>query len=103
MDKLLKFFAYRPIAAIFAAIVIAAFGWNFSRNLPVDVFPDIPVPRVVIQTEAPGLTAEEVEERITIPIEAVMNGIPGISTIRSSSSGGIRLASRFESCSIRCF
>lgn len=89
MDKLLKFFAYRPIAAIFAAIVIAAFGWNYSRNLPVDVFPDIPVPRVVIQTEAPGFTAEEVEERITIPIEAVMNGIPGISTIRSSSSGGL--------------
>ncbi len=89
MNKLLHFFTNKPIISILAAFLIAAVGWHFSHNLPVDVFPDIPVPRIVVQTEAPGLTAEEVEERITIPIEAVMNGIPGISTIRSSSSGGL--------------
>ena len=42
-----------------------------------DVFPELKVPRVTLQTEAPGLTAEEVEQYITIPIESAMNGTAG--------------------------
>ncbi|MBR2713652.1 MAG: efflux RND transporter permease subunit [Kiritimatiellae bacterium] len=72
-----------------AAFALAALGVHGFRTLPVDVFPDIAVPRVVLQTEARGLTAEEVEQRVTVPIETAMNGIPRASTIRSSSSGGL--------------
>jgi HME family heavy-metal exporter len=68
---------------------VAAVGLRTWQNLAVDVFPDISVPRVTIHTEAGGLTAEEVEQLVTIPIESVVNGIPGVSTIRSSSSGGL--------------
>lgn len=68
---------------------LAMLGLRVAEGLPMDVFPDIHVPRVVIQTEAGGLTAEEVEQRITLPIEAAVNGVPGVSTIRSSSSGGL--------------
>ena len=50
---------------------------------------DIKVPRVTIQTEAGGLTAEEVEQRITVPIESAMNGLTGVTKIRSSSGGGL--------------
>lgn len=64
------------------AFLLAAF-------LAVDVFPDIPVPRVTLQTEAGGYTAEEVEELVTIPIETAMSGIQGLSTVRSSSGGGL--------------
>lgn len=56
-----------------------------------DVFPEIREPRVVVQVEAGGLTAEEVEQRVTIPIESVMNGIPGVRKVRSSSGGGLAL------------
>ena len=88
MKRIFKFTADNPKTVI-AALLIAAAGFRTWQKLAVDVFPDISVPRVTIQTEAGGLTAEEVEELVTIPVESVMNGIPGVSTIRSSSSGGL--------------
>ena len=70
-------------------IGLATFGFFTWQRLAVDVFPDVSMPRVTIQTEAGGLTAEEVEQLVTIPIESAVNGIPGVRTIRSSSSGGL--------------
>lgn len=81
--------ARHPFCVLAALLAAAAFGLRTWKRLPVDVFPDISVPRVTVQTEAGGLSAEEVEQRVTIPIESAMNGIPGVSTIRSSSSGGL--------------
>ena len=89
MKRILKFTADNPKTVIAAMLIAAVVGFRTWQNLAVDVFPDISVPRVTIQTEAGGLTAEEVEQLVTIPIESVMNGIPGVSTIRSSSSGGL--------------
>ena len=87
--KLFDFILACPKTLILAVLGLAALGWHAAGRLPVDVFPDIQVPRVTIQTEAGGLTAEEVEQRVTVPIEAAVNGIPGVSTIRSSSGGGL--------------
>lgn len=77
----------RLIAA--AALALAAYGVHLAGQLPVDVFPDIAVPRVTIQSEAGGYTAEEVEELVTIPVETAMSGLTGLSTVRSSSGGGL--------------
>ncbi|MDD4101417.1 MAG: efflux RND transporter permease subunit [Kiritimatiellae bacterium] len=74
------------LALTLAALAAAAL---VTRKLPVDVFPELKVPRVVVQTEAGGLTAEEVEQFITIPLESAMNGIPGVKVVRSSSGGGL--------------
>ena len=89
MKRIFKFTAENPKTVIAAMLIAAVAGFRTWQNLAVDVFPDISVPRVTIQTEAGGLSAEEVEQLVTIPIESVMNGIPGVSTIRSSSSGGL--------------
>ncbi len=89
MNRLLDFITAKSLLFLTAAFALAALGVHCFRTLPVDVFPDIAVPRVVLQTEARGLTAEEVEQRVTVPIETAMNGIPRASTIRSSSSGGL--------------
>ena len=89
MNRLLDLIISRPIVSMTAALSLAVLGWQCFRTLPVDVFPDLAVPRVVLQTEAPGYTAEEVEQRVTVPIESAMNGIPGVSAIRSSSGGGL--------------
>src|SRR3990172_786810 len=58
-------------------------------QMPVDVFPEFAPPQVVVQTEAPGLSPEDVEALITFPIESAVNGTPGIDTVRSSSSFGL--------------
>lgn len=89
MRKIIHFAAsnLKFIFLIFAVSAIAGF-WTW-RKLPVDVFPDISIPRVTIQTEAGALTAEEVEQLVTIPIESAVNGVPGVVKIRSSSSGGL--------------
>lgn len=89
MNRILSFVTHRPLLSLAVVVLLAALGLQLSFSLPVDVFPDIAVPRVVLQTEAPGLTAEEVEQRVTIPLETAMNGIPGVATIRSSSGGGL--------------
>lgn len=89
MKRIFKAIADNPKTFLAAMLIAAAVGLRTWQNLAVDVFPDISVPRVTIHTEAGGLTAEEVEQLVTIPIESVVNGIPGVSTIRSSSSGGL--------------
>ncbi len=79
----------QPLLVLTASIVLAGVGiWSFNR-LPVDAYPDIAPPRVGIVTQWPGQAAEEVERLITVPIETEMNGLPGISTLRSVSFFGL--------------
>ena len=78
-----------PKTTTLLALALAFTGAYLSRSLAVDVFPDIKVPRITIQTEAGGLTAEEVEQRITVPVESAMNGLKDVTNVRSSSGGGL--------------
>ena len=89
LKSLVDFSLNNPVLVIVItlAAMLAAFG--LLRRMPVDVFPDLDVPRVVIQTEAGGLTAEEVEQFVSIPLESAMNGLPGVTKVRSSSGGGL--------------
>jgi CzcA family heavy metal efflux pump len=67
------------------AVAMLIFGTPQLRNAPVDVFPEFAPPRVEIQTPCFGLTAEEVESLVTVPLEQSLNGIPGIDVMRSKS------------------
>ena len=74
-------------------VVVTAIFFGVSlylvTQMPVDVFPEFAPPQVVIQTEAPGLSPEDVEALITFPIESAVNGTPGVDAVRSSSSVGL--------------
>ena len=60
------------------------------RNAPVDVLPEFSPPYAEIQTEALGLSADEVEQLITVPLEAdLLNGVEGVEVIRSKSLPGL--------------
>lgn len=89
MNRFFNFVLNRRKGILLVVLLLAAWGARVVTRLPVDVFPDIAVPRVTLQTEAGGYTAEEVEELVTIPIETAMSGLPGLSSVRSSSSGGL--------------
>jgi CzcA family heavy metal efflux pump len=72
------------------AVGVMAVGIVQLRNAPVDVLPEFTPPYVEVQTEALGLSANEVEQMITVPLEAdLLNGIEGVDVIRSESVSGL--------------
>jgi len=76
-------------------IAISGFGYKAYQNIPVDAFPDITPKQVVIYTESPGNSAEDIEKLITYPIEAAMSGLPGVKMILSNSIFGLSYVSIF--------
>ncbi len=70
---------------VFAAVAMMFFGGTQLRDTPVDVFPEFAPPRVEIQTKTLGLSAAEVEEFITVPLEQNLAGVPDLDVIRSTS------------------
>ncbi|MGD9644694.1 MAG: efflux RND transporter permease subunit [Pirellulales bacterium] len=74
-----------------ACVVVLVYGGYLSTTLPIDVFPDLDRPRVVILTECPGLSSEEVETLVTYPIETAVLGANGVEDVRSQSSQGMNV------------
>lgn len=71
------------------AALLVVLGLRATGDVPLDVFPEFAPPMVEIQTEAPGLSTEEVESLITVPIETTVNGVPDLMTLRSKSVLGL--------------
>ncbi len=69
--------------------LLLAYGFRTLRTAPLDVFPEFAPPRVEIQTEALGLSTDEVESLISVPLENALNGTPGLKTLRSKSVLGL--------------
>ena len=70
---------------VFGAGALMLFGVSDVRSTPVDVFPEFAPPRVEIQTPTLGLSAAEVEEFVTVPLEQNLAGVEGLDVIRSTS------------------
>ena len=85
LAQIIRFSLSRPGLILLAVLILAGLGiWNFTR-LPIDAVPDITNIQVVINTEAPGYTPLEVEQRITFPLENAMAGMPRLDYTRSLS------------------
>jgi cobalt-zinc-cadmium resistance protein CzcA len=76
---------------LIVAIALLLFAWGAIafHQLPVEAYPDVANNYVEIITQWPGISAEQVEQQVTIPLEIVMNGIPGVAHLRSFSLFGL--------------
>ena len=71
------------------AFVLFVWGIISFHNLPIEAYPDVADNYVEIITQWPGISAEQIEQQVTIPLETVMNGIPGVVHLRSFSLFGL--------------
>src|SRR5215467_16316783 len=85
----------RLVVVVLSAVLIV-FGIRTLERAQLDVFPEFAPPQVEIQTEAPGLSTEEVESMISMPIENALHGVPWVKTIRSKSVLGSRRSNCFS-------
>jgi len=89
INKIIHFSVYRRNIVFFLTAVLAIAGWFAFESLPIDAVPDITNVQVQINTIVDGLAPEEIERNITVPIETTMNGITGVTQVRSITRFGL--------------
>src|SRR6266852_5293365 len=89
MSRLVDFALNKRFLILGLAMLLLLWGAISFHNLPVEAYPDVANNYVQIITQCPGRAAEEVEQQVTIPIETVMNGLPHLQHLRSTSLFGL--------------
>jgi cobalt-zinc-cadmium resistance protein CzcA len=85
MRQIVAFALQRKPLVILFYFAFVGFGlWSFTR-LNIEAYPDPVPPQVVILTQNPGQSAEEIERYVTIPVEVAMAGVPNLTSVRSTS------------------
>ena len=88
LNRIIKFSLDNRLLVLLAVILVAIGGIYSTRNIEVDVFPDLTLPTVVVLTDAHDMAPEEIERLVTFPIETAVNGATDVRRVRSSSSQG---------------
>ncbi len=89
IKKLVDFSLQNRVLVLAIGILLFAWGIVSFHNLPVEAYPDVANNYVDVIAQWPGISAEQIEQQVTIPIEIAMNGIPGVAHVRSWSIFGL--------------
>src|SRR5262249_48540497 len=95
LQAIVRWSIHNRVIVLALALLLLAGGYYAARDARLDVFPEFAPPQVVIQTEAPGLSAPEVEQLVTLPIEYAINGLPRLDVLRSQSIQGLSVVTVF--------
>ncbi len=91
LRHLIDLCVHRRLAVLGVSLAVAAWGISAYLNTPIEAYPDVTNIQVNVIAQAPGLAPEEVERQVTIPLERVLNGTPGMLLLRSESMFGLSL------------
>src|ERR1700720_2955913 len=89
IQKLVDFALENRFLVLAAVILLLCWGAISFHQLPVEGYPDVANNYVEVITQWPGISAEQIEQQVTIPLEIVMNGIPHLTALRSFSLFGL--------------
>jgi len=89
INALVDFALNNRVLILAMAVLLFIWGIISFKNLPVEAYPDVANNYVQVITQWPGRAAEEVEQQVTVPLEIVMNGIPHLASLRSTSLFGL--------------
>lgn len=91
LARLLDTALRQRLLVMIMAVGLAVWGFRSYQSLPIDAFPDVSPTQVLVSLRAPGLTPEELEQRVTNPIEQSMRGIPNLTFMRSTTRFSVTL------------
>jgi len=91
LNRIIQYSLNNRVLIMFLSLMLLIAGLVTTRNMEIDVFPDLTAPTVVVLTDAHGMAAEEVETLVTFPIESSLNGATDVRRVRSSSSYGFSI------------
>jgi HME family heavy-metal exporter len=91
LNAVIRFSLRYRLLIVVVSVTLLVYGSYLSTTMPIDVFPDLDRPRVVIITECPGLATEEVETLVTQPIEIGLLGAAGVQAVRSQTTAGLNV------------
>lgn len=91
LDAIILYSLRYRFLVVIVSLILLVYGSYLATTMPIDVFPDLDRPRVIILTECPGLATEEVETLVTQPIEVALLGASGVEAVRSQSTAGLNV------------
>ncbi|MDA0660819.1 MAG: efflux RND transporter permease subunit, partial [Planctomycetota bacterium] len=89
LDAIIRFSLRYRMLVVVISLTLLVYGSYLATIMPIDVFPDLDRPRVVLITECPGLATEEAETLVTQPIEIALLGASGVQDVRSQTTSGL--------------
>lgn len=89
LNGLIDWSARNRLVVLVVAICLTVVGVVQTSQADIDVLPEFAPPFVVVQTEAPGMVAEQVEQLVSVPLESAINGTPGVTLVKSVSQIGV--------------
>ncbi len=91
LDAVIRLSLRYRFLVVVVSLILLVYGSYLTTTMPIDVFPDLDRPRVILLTECPGFATEEVETLVTQPIEIALLGANGVEAVRSQSTAGLNV------------